>query len=104
MIAETLRLLIPAFVLLVDDDDPQATQGGEDGGTGTDNDIGPPPGDEPPGIVSLAGGEGGMEDRNGSCGSLEAGAKTADQLRGEGYFGDKYERLLSPLQNALDGA
>ena len=55
---------IGVLLLLVDDDQSHVRKGSKDGGTGADHHVGQAVADPPPGIVPLAGGEGGVDHRH----------------------------------------
>jgi hypothetical protein len=86
MVAGRGILLVGGLVLFVDDDDAKVLHGGEDGGTGADNDVGLAAAETLPFVVALAGGEGAMQDGHAVA---ETGLEAPDGERGERDLGDQ---------------
>src|SRR5207342_179679 len=88
-------LLVGGVVLLVDDDQAEVANRGEDGGAGPDTDARLAAAQPPPLVVALAGGEGRVEDGEAVA---EAGTEASHRLRGEADLGDEDDRALAALQ------
>ncbi len=86
-------------MLLVDDDQAEVADGGEDGRAGADADARLAAAEAAPLVVALAGGEGRVEDREAVA---EAGAEAGDRLRRQADLRDEDDRPLAPLQGRLD--
>jgi len=105
VVAGCFFLLIGVFVFLVDDDEAERFDRGEDGGAGADDDSGAALADLVPFVVAFAGGEVAMEDGDeGAEGAAaEPGFKTFDGLGGEGDFGDEDDGAAAELEAVGDG-
>ena len=86
-------------MLLVDDDQAEVADRGEDGRARADADAGLAAAQPPPLVVALAGGEGRVEDGEAVA---EAGAEAGDRLRGQADLGDEDDRAPAALQRRLD--
>jgi hypothetical protein len=86
-------------VLLVDHDQAEVADGGEDGGAGADADARLAAAQPPPLVVALAGRERRVEDGEAVA---EPGPEARHRLRGEPDLGDEDDRAASPLQRRLD--
>ena len=99
VVAGVALLLVGGVVLLVDDDQAEVADRGEDGRARADADARLAAAQPPPLVVALAGGEGRVEDREAVA---EAGAEAGHRLRGEADLGDEDDRAPAPLQRRLD--
>lgn len=87
-------------MLLVDDDQAEVADRGEDGRAGADADRRLAAAQAPPLVVALAGREGRVEDGEAVA---EPGPEAGNGLGSEADLGDEDDRALAPLQGRLDG-
>jgi hypothetical protein len=80
VVAGDLVLLVGVLVLLIDEDQPEVRQRGEDGGARADDDAGDALADAVPFVEAFALGEVRVEDGDLFLDAGEAGAETADGL------------------------
>ena len=99
VVGRVALLLVGGVVLLVDDDQAEVADRGEDGRARADADARLAAAQPPPLVVALAGREGRVEDREAVA---EAGAEAGDGLRGEADLGDEDDRAAAALQRRLD--
>jgi hypothetical protein len=78
-------------MFLIDDDQTEGFQRGEDGAAGSDDDAGAAAGDAVPFIVAFAVGEVTVEDGDAGREGGKPAAEAFDGLRGQGDFGDEDE-------------
>ncbi len=100
IISQLFLLFVGGFVLLVDDDHPQALEGGEDGRTSPYNDIHLSLSDPPPLIIPLTPGEPAVKRGYPPTEPLE---KLPDELRGQGDLGNQNDGLSPPLKHPFNG-
>ena len=86
-------------MLLVDDDQAEVADRGEDGGARADADAGLAAAQAAPLVEALAGGEGRVEDGEAVA---EAGAEAGDGLRREADLGDEDDRAAAARERRLD--
>ncbi len=85
-------------MFLVDDDEAQVLDGGEDGAAGPDDDVGPALGDVAPLAMPLGVGQRAVQDRH----VREPLAEPADGLRRQGDLGHQDDRLPPGRHHFLD--
>ena len=103
MVAGHLLLFVGGFVFLVDDDEAQVRDGGEDGRPGADCDLGLARGQRTPGIMSLAVAQMAVPDDDFHASTAESTAQAADGLRREGDFRNEENRAAAFRDNLFDG-
>jgi len=96
-------LFVGGLVFLVDDDEAGVFDGGEDGGSGADDDAGFASADAVPFVESFALGEVGVKNGDLVDEFVEAGFETLDGLGGEGDFGDEDDDLFAKIESSPGG-
>ena len=99
VVAGVALLLVGGVVLLVDHDQAEVADRGEDGRARADADARLAAAQAPPLVVALAGGEGRVEDREAVA---EPGPEARHRLRREADLGDEDDRAAAARQRRLD--
>ena len=99
-VAESLVLLVGGIVLLVDHDEGEPRQGGENGGTGADHDAGAAAVRGAPRVAPLGARERRMHDDDPGA---EAPAEAIHELRRECDFGHQHQGLAAAGQRRRNG-